>query len=258
MGKEWVRVRDAARNKTLRQRDPSVHEVAENWAAFVEYMALRLRQRLGRKVEPMYSRSSTQKSRFEDHIGSLGADGMLEATIKVPDAVAPIEVSADLGALQVTTSARVRAPQDGRTKTRINWLLRQLKDAPSDVRITARFARSSKTTSLLVGDVRDDPMGLMLADDPKREIVAFDVAITRDMGIKGGKTKGSFVATTMAQVSSFYGDVIQNIQPWQARAPRLKEEHAEAVNEPTPIKAAAEAPAPQVESSAPPETSWSW
>jgi hypothetical protein len=47
------------------------------------------------------------------------------------------------------------------------------------------------------------------------------------MGIKGGKTKGSFVNTTMSQVSAFYGDVLQDIQAWQARAPRLTVEHAE-------------------------------
>jgi hypothetical protein len=221
MGKDWVRVRDAARNKTLRQRDVGVTEVAENWEAFVEYMSLRLRQRLGRTVEPMYSRSSTRQSRLDDHAESLGSDGLLEATIKVPDAVAPIAVTADLGSLQVTTSARIRAPQDGRSKTRINWLLRQLKDSPDDVRITAKFARTSKTTSLLITDVRNDPAALLLASDPKRDIVSFDVAITRDMGIKGGKTKGSFVKTTMSQVSAFYGDVLQDIQAWQPRAPRL-------------------------------------
>jgi len=227
MGKEWVRVRDAARNKTLRQRDIGVTEVAENWEAFVEYMSLQLRQRLGRRVEPMYSRSSTRQSRLEGHAGSLGRDGLLEATIKVPDAVAPIDVTADLGSLQVTTSSRVRAPQDGRSKTRINWLIRQLKDAPDDVRITGKFARTSKTTSLLITDVRANQTALLLADDPMREIVAFDIAITRDMGIKGGKTKGSFVDTTMSQVSAFYGDVLQDIQAWHARAPRLKVEHTE-------------------------------
>ncbi len=226
MGKDWVRVRDAARNKTLRQRDVGVTDVAENWEAFVEYMSLRLRQRLGRKVEPMYSRSSTRRSRLEDHAESLGQNGLLDATIKVPDAVGPIDITADLGSLQVTTSARVRAPQDGRTKTRINWLIRQLKDAPDDVRITAKFARTSKTTSLLISDVRSDPGALLLAD-PKREVVAFDMGITRDMGIKGGKTKGSFVNATMNQVSAFYGDVLQNVQAWQPRAPRLTAETAE-------------------------------
>lgn len=224
MGKEWVRVRDAARNKTLRQRDDGVAEIAENWAAFVEYMSLRLRQRLGRKVEPAYPKSSTFQSRIDAHAASLGADGILEATIKVPDAVGPIDVTADLAALQVTTSARVKAPQEGRTRTRINWLVRQLKDASDDVRITARFARTSKTTSLMIGDVREDPMTLVLASDPKRDLVAFDIGITRDMGIKGGKTKGSFVRSTMSQVSAFYGVVLQDIQPWQPKAPRLKEE----------------------------------
>ena len=96
---------DAARNKTLRQRDPGVDGVAENWEAFVEYMSLRLRQRLGRTVEPMYSRSSTRQSRLEGHAESLGRDGRLEVTIKIPDTVAPIDITADLASLQVTTFA---------------------------------------------------------------------------------------------------------------------------------------------------------
>lgn len=224
MGKEWVRVRDAARNKTLRLRDQGVAEVANNWSEFGEYMALRLRQRLGRGVEAVYPKGSTPNSRVDGHIRTLGTNGVLAVTIRVPDAVAPIDVSADLGALQVTTSARVKAPQDGRTRTRINWLLRQLKDAPNDLRITGRFLRTPRTTSLLLKDVREDATGLLLPEDPKRELVWFDIALTRDMGIKGGNAKGSFVADTMSQVSSFYGDVVQDIQPWQARPPRLNDE----------------------------------
>ena len=59
---------------------------------------------------------------------SLGTEGVLEATIKVPDAVANIEVLADLGSRQVTTHAWIKAPGEGFTKTRINWLLHQPKD----------------------------------------------------------------------------------------------------------------------------------
>jgi len=35
-------------------------------------------------------------------------------------------------------SMQVRAAKDGRARTRINWLLRQLRDAPDDLRITVR------------------------------------------------------------------------------------------------------------------------
>ena len=224
MGKEWVPVRDAARNKTLRARDPGVTEIVDDWEQFVEYLALRLRQILGRKVTPAHPRSSTRASRLDDHVATIVDRGVLRATIKVPDAVAPIEIEANLAARQVTTQARIKAPREGRAKTRVNWLLRQLRDAPADLRVTARFSRTSKTTSLLLSDVVADPGGLLLPDDSKREPVAFDVALVRNMGVKRGKDRGSFVAETMEQVLLFYGEVLQDIRGWTRPPARLTEE----------------------------------
>lgn len=224
MGKEWVAVRDAARNKTLRARDPGVVEVAEDWEQFVEYLALRLRQVLGRGVAPVYSRSSTRQSRLDQHIETLVNDGILEATVNVPDAVAPIEIEANLASRQVTTHARIKAPGEGRATTRVNWLLRQLKGAPSDLRITAKFPRTRTTTSLLLSAAAAKPGELLLPDDLKREPSAFDVAMMRNMGAKRGKDRGSFVAETMEQVLVFYGEVLQNIRGWTRPPARLSDE----------------------------------
>ena len=44
------------------------------------------------------------------------------------------------------------------------------------------------------------------------------------MGQKRGKAEGSFVRETRAQTFDFYRDLVQNIKPWQARAPKLREE----------------------------------
>ncbi len=231
MGKEWVAVRDAARNQTLRARDAGVIDVAEDWEQFVEYLALRLRQVLGRRVAPVYGRKSTRNSRLETHISSLVDKGVLEATINVPDAVAPIEIEAHLGSRQVTTHARIKAPGDGRAKTKLNWLLRQLKDAPPNLRVTARFPHTRQTTSLLLTDASKDPTGLLLPDDPKREPSGFDVALMRNMGAKKGKDKGSFVADTMDQVLLFYGEVLQDIRGWTRPPARLAEDQM-AVDEP--------------------------
>jgi hypothetical protein len=224
MGKEWVPVRDAARNKTLRARDPGVTQIVDDWEQFVEYLALRLRQILGRKVTPAHPRSSTRASRIDEHVATLVDDGVLQATLKVPDAVAPIEIEANLAGRQVTTQAKIKAPGEGRPRTRVNWLLRQLKEAPTDLRITARFSRTSKTTSLLLSDVVADPGDLLLPDDSKREPVAFDVALVKNMGLKRGKDRGSFVAETMEQVLFFYGEVLQDIRRWTRPPARLTEE----------------------------------
>jgi hypothetical protein len=40
MGESWVRVRDGARQGTLRASDPEVRAVAERWEQFVDYVAL--------------------------------------------------------------------------------------------------------------------------------------------------------------------------------------------------------------------------
>jgi len=241
MGKEWVAVRDAARDQTLRARDDGVVEVAEDWEQFVEYLALRLRQVLGRGVAPVYGRSSTRRSRLEQHIADLVARGVLEATTNVPDAVAPIEIEANLASRQVTTHARIKAPGDGRAKTRVNWLLRQLKEAPPNLRVTARFPHTRQTTSLLLAQAAAKPADLLLVDDPKREPASFDVALMKNMGTKKGKDKGSFVAETMEQVIYFYGEVLQDIRGWTRPPAKLRDEQI-TVDEPDapPIEAETE------------------
>jgi hypothetical protein len=118
---------------------------------------------------------------------------------------------------------QVRAPKDGRARTRINWLLRQLRDAPDDLRITVKFARTRATASALLDAARADLSTLLLPEDAKREPTMFEVADTDDMGIKRGTSSGSFVAETQTQMLAFYGDVVQHVQKWAPKTPKLSE-----------------------------------
>jgi hypothetical protein len=45
--------------------------------------------------------------------------------------------------------------------------------------------------------------------------------MTRALGGKSGRGKGSFIADTRQQVIDFYSDAVQNLTPWQAKAPKL-------------------------------------
>jgi len=118
-------------------------------------------------------------------------------------------------------SMQVRAAKDGRARTRINWLLRQLRDAPDDLRITVKFARTRATASALLDAARADLSTLLLPEDAKREPTMFEVADTDDMGIKRGTSSGSFVAETQTQMLAFYGDVVQQVQKWAPKTPKL-------------------------------------
>jgi hypothetical protein len=152
--------------------------------------------------------------------------GALAATIRVPDAVGDITIQADLRSRRTLTSVEVDAPREGRTKSRINWLLRQLAGAPDDLRIDAAFPNARQTTSELLGSVRDNPELLLYPQDPARPPRAFILTMARAMGQKRGKAEGSFVRETRAQTFDFYRDLVQRLKPWQARAPKLHEEPA--------------------------------
>lgn len=221
MGPSWVAVRDGARQGTLRAGAKEVRDVAARWEQFVDYLALGLSQDLGRDVTPVRPRGQTQEQRIDAIAQALAGEGAVSASLKVPNAAAALAVRADLRTRQVTTTTTISAPLEGRPLSRVNWILRQLVDRPTSVRVTTSFTNTRETMSQLLGDAREFPQRLLSPSDPKREPRSFELALTRTMGLKGGKGQGSFIRDTRQHVLDFYGEVVQNLKVWQAPPPRL-------------------------------------
>jgi hypothetical protein len=224
MGDRWVKVRESARQGTLRANDPEVRVVARRWEHFLDYLALGLSQDLGRDVTPLRPRNQTPPERVDALVLQLATSARLIGGLRVPDAVAPLDVRVDLRARQVTTSVRVDAPNTGRPLTRVQWILRQLRDAPGDLRLDAAFAKTRETSSLLLAEALAVPEHALYGPDKRREPRAFVVAMSRPMGTRRGKVKGSFVRETRRQVLDFYGMVVQDLKPWQPKPPQLKQQ----------------------------------
>jgi len=221
LGDKWVAVRDGARAGTLRAADAGVREVAARWEQFVQHLALGLRQDLGRDVMPLWPKKLDVAGRRDAIVRQVAETGHLQATVKVPDAIAPVNIDIDLRSRLVTTSVEVAAPRDGRAKTRITWLLRQLRDAPPTLRVDVSYPLVKETTSGLLKSALEKPDALLWAADPKREPRSFRIALSREMGTKRGKGQGSFVAESKKQVVEFYRLVVQQLKPWTAAPPKL-------------------------------------
>ena len=234
MGENWVKVRNGAGDGTLRAADAEVRDVASRWDQFVEYLCLGLGQDLGRDVRPVRPRKQTSPARLDANCVMLATQGALEAAIRVPDAVGPLVVQADLRTRKVITSVTIEAPGDGRPATRVNWLLRQLKEAPNGLVIEASFTNSKATTAALLSATREDPSALLLPNDPKRPPRAFRLALSRPMGTKRGKGERSFVLETRKQAIDFYRDLVQNLRAWRPSAPKLPDEPDEQPGTPQP------------------------
>lgn len=223
MGDKWVTVRKAAHDQTLRG-GPDAREVVERWEQFTQYLCLGLSQDLGGSVNALRPRRQTAGARLDELVGGLVADGRLTSTFRVPGAVGDIILRADLRTRQTLTSVTLAAPNEMRAKPRINWLLRQLRDASDDLRIDVSYPNARQTAADLLGVVRDDPSRLLYEPDPRRAPRSFTLTLARPMGRKRGKDEGSFVRETRGHVFDFYRDLVQNLKPWQPRAPRLREE----------------------------------
>jgi hypothetical protein len=234
MGENWVKVRNGAGDGTLRAADADVRDVAGRWEQFVEYLCLGLGQDLGRDVRPVRPRKQTAAARLDANAAALADRGTLDAAIRVPDAVGPLEVQADLRTRKVITSVTVEAPGDGRPATRVNWLLRQLKEAPDGLLVEVSFANTKATTAGLLSAAREDAQSLLLPNDPKRPPRAFRLALSRAMGTKRGKGERSFVLETRRQAVDFYRELVQNLRPWRPSAPRLPEEDDDVSRAPHP------------------------
>lgn len=244
MSDSWVDVRDAVRAGTLRATDPGVAEVASRFDALLRFASLRLGRQLGTEVTPFLSRRELTEphTRTQTLISSLVEDGRLAGAIRVPDTVGHLNVLVDLRAKDVTCFVDVDAPREGRATTRVNWLVRQLKNAPDGLRVEAFVARGrGASTAGLLRDIREDAS--VLVADRSKEIRSFRVACTSAVGGKRGRGRGAFIDSILNATDEFYAEVLQNLKAWSAAPPRVRQTEAEMV-------AAETAAAPDVASTA--------
>lgn len=225
MGPGWTDVRDAVQAGTFRVNDKGAVEVAGKWDQLVRFVALRLGRQLGVEVEYVLSRAELAEPALhaQNLVTTLAKKSTFEGTVRIAGAVAPMTITADLRAAQVHVHVDVAAPKEGKPQTRVNWLLRQLANAPDGVRLDCITAHSrGSSTSELLKVVRDDPKVLIV--DPKREIKTFRIALSAPMGLKRGTGRGGFVQSVLDLVDSYYVTVLQPMKAWVGTSPKMREE----------------------------------
>jgi hypothetical protein len=226
MGESWVTVREAVAAGTLRPSDKGIAEVVARFDALLRFTSLQLGRQLGREVVPVLSRKEVAEPglRAQALTESLCKTGILSGTIRIPDTAGHLVVTADLRASQVTCHVDVDAPREGRPTTRVNWLTRQLKNAPDTLRVEAyaNHARGASTAELL-RTVRENPVCLVA--DASKELRTFRVATTTVLGPKRGRGRGTFIDSVLTAVNGFYAEVLESLRPWAAAPPKLRPAH---------------------------------
>ncbi len=235
MGPSWTAVKDGAREQTLRRNDDHVAIVAARWDDLIRYLGLELTMELGRDVRQVVTKEERDPvARQQALRESLSSTGRLYAQLQVPNVAGSLEVTADLRSRQITVGTTLPAPQEGRTKGRVSWLLRQLLNAPDTLKITTKAVRSTATYAASLSAARENAE--VLYPEANREIKSFGLSLTRNIGLKRDAGKGSFIESVISTTEDFYQQVLQNLRPWKASPPKLsrKEEPADEITAEVP------------------------
>jgi stress response protein SCP2 len=232
MGPCWVGVRDAVLGGTLRASDRKAPQVAASWDRLVRQVCLRKTGELGTDVTAIGARghAADPAARAGALVRGLVEQGTLTAGLRIPAAVGPMLLAAELRTGQVEVSVDVEAPGEGRPLTRVNWLLRQLLHAPEGLRLEAFGTRNADSRCETLKVARLDPTLLLPVDGAPR---TYRLSLALPLGTKRGIGRGGFITSIHEAVDTFYRDVVQGLRPWSPPPPRLPA-HDAAANEDLP------------------------
>lgn len=212
------------------QLDRKAPQVAASWDRLVRQVCLRKTGELGTDVVPLGRPGAhgqpvgPRRCPGQGH----GRAGLLDAGLRIPGAVGPMLLKAQLRTGLVEIAVDVAAPDEGRPLTRVNGLLRQLPQAPDALRVDAVGTRPADGRSELLRAARTDPKLLLPHDAAPK---TFRLTLALPLGRKRGIGRGGFITSVHEAVDTFYRDVMQDLVPWPPASPKLPAHDAAATED---------------------------
>ncbi|MWA05378.1 TerD family protein [Actinomadura sp. LD22] len=213
MGAAWVPVRNAITAGTLRLGDRRAMQVAESWEKLIRQLCLRLSGQTGLTIAPVLRkrRDGDASVRRLQTVTSLVETGRMSAEIRIPNAGGPVLLEADLRTGQIETTVEIPAAARARSLTRVQWLLRQLDQAPPELRIEALTAGHNTGPCDLLKNLIAEP-GLLVPDDGG-QITSFRLTLASSMGTKRGIEETGFVRSIDLAMDRFYQEILLVLKP---------------------------------------------
>lgn len=189
---------------------------------------------LSRQTETLVTERLARKhkndptARIKDEYAELREKCRLTATLDIPNAAAPLEITADIARRTIDVGMTLRAPEDKvSSKARVNWLLRQIKGTPpADLQIRLNWPGRSEATQFSFEALTADS-SIVEKDKGSLQVLSFHVFIARRLGARFTQ-QVNFVSDLEEVVPEFYREIGQNLSAWRMSAPRIKEDRERA------------------------------
>ncbi|WP_299649422.1 hypothetical protein [uncultured Tateyamaria sp.] len=229
MPKEWTELNKlVSSGGAIPAKSLPAKTVLEAWHQETRDLSMILSRMTGNVVTEKLPRKQVGDPalRQKDELSQLRESHCISCTLMVPDAAAPINVSADLARRSLDVGMTLKAPEDKKsTKARVNWLLRQLKGENVDgLFIRLLWPGASEPTQYPVADLRVDP-DLAAAGKEHLTPHGFHIFLSERLGGKFTQ-QTNFVSELERIVPKFYGETGSQLAAWVKKAPQIKSDRA--------------------------------
>ncbi len=231
MPKSWGEMCGAVRaGAPIDTNSADAREVIGAWHQEVRDLSLILSRQVGVEVTNRLPRAlvGDATARMKSDLADLSNTKCLTACLQVPAAAAPIDVCVNIAQRTITSSAKIKAPEDKKsTKARLNWVLRQLQKTPeNDLHIRLFWPGRGPHTQHTLSALRND---LSIADQGREKVQVreIEICLVRELGGRFAQSK-NFIKDLETAVPDFYENVMQYLKAWQPPAPRMREGRNEA------------------------------
>jgi|AntRauTorcE11897_2_1112592.scaffolds.fasta_scaffold02731_2 hypothetical protein len=231
MNKEWKDVNTKVRSGAkLAKTSDEVKNTLASWHQETRDLCLIMSRKVAVPVSLKLPRKhkNNPSERLKDDCEQFVTTNCLACELEIPNTASTLTVTADMARRTLNCAMRVEAPKDRKTAVaRVNWLLRQIKDIPSDeIFIKAVTLGKSNNPQAPLTEVRENPQAVLFNQNNEIQPIAFEVMMIRDVA---GKFSGrnTFIETAENTVTSFYEIAGQNLQSWTPAAPKIKKDKPE-------------------------------
>lgn len=200
--------------------------VLEAWHQETKDLSLILSRQTETKVLqklPKVHLNSPSK-RLKDELGLLLKTDQLNCSFDLADAVAPLEVTADIKRRTFDVGMTLKAPEDRvSSSARVNWLMKQIKtDAVSDLYVKMNWPGKSPSTTYRFEQLQEN---VKIVEEGKQglKLRSFHIYFSKRTGSRFTQL-GNFITDLEEIVPGFYAEIGQHLIAWKRRAPKVKDD----------------------------------
>lgn len=236
LGRHWSDILKEARVGNLHADSRKLEDVVKHWAGFLKKSALRLSAKLGVGVEPRITRAEEKDPdvRIKRILEDVLKGGRLSGALKIPHTAGDLSIVLDLKTRCAQFGVVIDPPIEGRQKTRVTWLTRQLKglsEAPNDMAVIVKWAGKRMFSRATMRDLRADESPLMRDTDGNlvsKDIFPGEFRLEWTPALETGRSSTKVLEGISKNLERFYQHVVQKLDRYVPPTPKLPEEHAPA------------------------------